>query len=94
MTASAGANWRERPARRPATEGWLLGGPADDRITPIELDALGQLPAAVVLQQSGVYVGADDQPNATIPHRYILISTDDPPTFHYAGSIDYDDRPA
>ncbi|MFI6267220.1 hypothetical protein [Micromonospora sp. NPDC051006] len=63
----------------PAIEAWLLGGPADGRITPIEFDASGQLPAMLVLPQTGVYIGADDQPSPAVQHRYVLASTDELP---------------
>ncbi|MGQ5262905.1 hypothetical protein ACTWLT_19415 [Micromonospora sp. ZYX-F-536] len=68
----------------PAVETWLLGGPADGRITPIEVDEDGRLPQAIHLLQAGAYLGARDHPSPPVQHRYLRCGgEDDPPTFRY-----------
>ncbi|KOX06659.1 hypothetical protein ADK66_22290 [Micromonospora sp. NRRL B-16802] len=75
----------------PAVEVWLLGGPADGRITHIEVDDDGTLPQAIVLPQSGAYLGARDHPSQPVQHRYLRCAGEvDPPTFQYDGPLPQD----
>ncbi|MBQ0905603.1 hypothetical protein [Micromonospora sp. U21] len=72
----------------PAVDAWLIGGPADGRITPIEVDEHGCLPQAVLLLQAGAYLGARDHPSQPVQRRYLRCDgEDDPPTFRYDGSV-------
>ncbi|MFJ6167258.1 hypothetical protein ACIQH6_19210 [Micromonospora orduensis] len=75
----------------PAVEAWLLGGPADGRITHIEVDDDGSLPTAIVLPQSGAYLGAREHPSQPVQHRYLGCASEvDPPTFRYDGPLPQD----
>ncbi|MCO1593805.1 hypothetical protein M8C17_01345 [Micromonospora sp. RHAY321] len=68
----------------PAVEAWLLGGPADGRLTPIEVDENGFLPQVIILPQTGAYIGARDHPSPPVQHRYVRCADeDDPPIFRY-----------
>ncbi|MET8354813.1 MULTISPECIES: hypothetical protein [unclassified Micromonospora] len=74
----------------PAVEAWLLGGPADGRITPIEVDEDGSLPQAILLLQAGAYLGAREHPSPPVQHRYLRCDGEgqgDPPTFRYDGPL-------
>lgn len=54
-----------------AVEAWLLGGPADGRIAAVELTADAQIPRLIRLPQTGLYVGASDQPAPVVEHIYV-----------------------
>ncbi|WP_435204943.1 hypothetical protein [Micromonospora sp. bgisy143] len=72
----------------PAVDVWLLGGPADGRITPVEVNEDGSLPQAIILPQTGAYLGTRDQPSPPAHHRYLRCDgDDDPPTFQYDGPL-------
>ncbi|MEV1320089.1 hypothetical protein AB0J14_28890 [Micromonospora arborensis] len=72
----------------PAVDVWLLGGPTDGRLTPIEVDEGGSLPQLIILLQAGAYLGARDQPSPPVQYRYRRCdSGDDPPTFRYDGLL-------
>jgi hypothetical protein len=60
-----------RSARMPAAETWLLGGPVDGRLMPIEINDSGGLPDAAILPQTGVYLGTSDSPDQAVKHRYV-----------------------
>jgi hypothetical protein len=51
-----------------AVEVWLAGGPADGRLQLLETDLTGGLPTTVVLPQTGLFIGADDEPAPRIDH--------------------------
>ncbi|MFI5489190.1 hypothetical protein [Micromonospora echinaurantiaca] len=73
----------------PAIEAWFLGGPADGRLAPVEVDAAGTLPQVVLLRQNGFYIGAADHPSHPIEHRYVRDDAQDrPPVYRYAGATD------
>ncbi|MGC4797161.1 hypothetical protein ACLQ3H_24030 [Micromonospora saelicesensis] len=76
----------------PAVEAWLLGGPADGRITPIEVDESGFLPQVIILPQSGAYLGAREHPCPLVQYRYVRCDGEaDPPTFQYDGPLPHDE---
>lgn len=70
-------------------EAWLVDGPADGRMLAVELAADGQIPQAVWLPQTGVYVGSSDVPAAPSEHLYVR-ATDigDQVVYQYAGFLD------
>jgi hypothetical protein len=53
-----------------AVEVWLAGGPADGRLQLVETDVTGGLPTTVILPQTGLHIGADDDPAPLIGHVY------------------------
>ena len=67
-------------------EVWLLGGPADGRLMPVETSDQQRPPAVIDLPQTGVYVGSSDQPTPAVTHRYLLEDTsEEPVTYRYGG---------
>jgi hypothetical protein len=70
-----------------AVEVWLAGGPADSRLQLVETDATGGLPTTVVLPQTGLSIGADDDPAPRIDHVYRRAEDiDGQPVNRYASS--------
>ncbi|MFD4208259.1 hypothetical protein ACFWRG_19965 [Micromonospora tulbaghiae] len=70
----------------PALEAWFLGGPVDGRVAFVEIDDAGSLPPALVLLQSGAYIGSDIQPASTVEHHYVRENSEaDPPIYLYVG---------
>jgi len=73
----------------PAVEVWFLGGPADGRVAPIEVDQTTALPLTVQLLQAGFYHGTADHPDPNTEHWYSLVNhTDSPPVYRYITSTD------
>jgi hypothetical protein len=53
-----------------AVDVWLSGGPAAGPRQLVETDVTGGLPTTVVLPQTGLFIGADDDPAPRIDHVY------------------------
>ena len=69
-------------------EVWLLGGPADGRLMPIEASDPQHPPARIDLPQTGVFVGSSDQPAPMVTHRYQLEdATEEPTIYRYSGPV-------
>jgi hypothetical protein len=69
-------------------EAWLLGGPADGRLMPVEVPAGGHPPEEIDLPQTGVYVGRGDAPAPTVIHRHMLSAADAVPVeYRYGGAV-------
>jgi len=70
-----------------AVEVWLAGGPADGRHQLVETDVTGGLPTTVVLPQTGLFIGAGDQPAPRIDHVYRRTDDiDGQPVYRYESS--------
>ena len=69
-------------------EVWLLGGPADGRIMPVEVAPRQDPPQVIDLPQTGVFVGSSDTPAPMVTHRYRLADPDcEPVTYRYHGAV-------
>lgn len=65
-------------------EAWLLGGPVDGRLMPVEVTADCSPPTAVKLPQTGFQVGAQDVPAPAVEHVYVLADAlDDTHIYRY-----------
>lgn len=68
-------------------EVWLLGGPADGRLMPVDLPAGDRLPEFLDLPQTGFYFGSSDVPAPPATHRYALADANSQPVvYRYTGS--------
>lgn len=70
-----------------AVEVWPAGGPADGRLQLVVTDVTGGPPSTVVLPQTGVVIGADDDPAPLIDHVYRRADDiDGQPVYRYESS--------
>ena len=54
-------------------EAWFLGGPADGKLMPVEVDGNGSAPSTIKLTEAGYYLGTRDSPAQALDHIYILV---------------------